>query len=80
VLSRISFRAISAVRDRARPGRRTYRTTQAKSGTTPAKQGDGVHCPTQAQPQFGLMPAARMAHNGVANTRYNNLGDDDCAV
>ena len=26
------------------------------------------------------MPAARMAHNGVANTRYNSLGDDDCAL
>ena len=23
------------------------------------------------------MPPARMAHNGVANTRYDNLGDDD---
>lgn len=34
----------------------------------------------QAQPQFGLMPTTRMAHNGVANTRYNNLGDDDCAI
>jgi len=34
----------------------------------------------QAQPQFGLMPAARMAQNGVANTRYNNLGDDDRAA
>jgi hypothetical protein len=34
----------------------------------------------QAHPQFGLMPAARMAHNGVANTRYNSLGDDDCAA
>ena len=22
------------------------------------------------------MPPARMAHNGVANTRYNNLNDD----
>jgi len=34
----------------------------------------------QAQPQFGLMPAARMAQNGVANTRYNILGDDRCVV
>jgi hypothetical protein len=25
------------------------------------------------------MPTTRMAHNGVASVRYNNLGDDDCA-
>jgi hypothetical protein len=34
----------------------------------------------QAQPQFGLIPAAQMTHNDVASVRYNNLGDDDYAI
>ncbi|HEX3450169.1 MAG TPA: hypothetical protein VHS97_18080, partial [Isosphaeraceae bacterium] len=58
----------------------TTKSGTTKSGTIPAKQGDGVSLRDQAQPQFGLIPAARMMHNDVANTRYNNLGDDDCAA
>jgi hypothetical protein len=59
---------------------RAQPTGKAKSATTPAKQGDGVSLRDQAQPQFGLIPAAQMTHNDVANTRYNNLDDDDCAA
>src|SRR6516162_2045229 len=46
------------------PGQTKSSNEGAKSRTTRAKQG--VHCANQTQPQFGLMPAARMtpAHFG----------------
>jgi hypothetical protein len=37
-------------------------------------------CATKRNLKFGLIPAAQMTHNDVANTRYNNLDDDDCAA
>src|SRR6266436_3525909 len=46
----------------------------------PGQAGRWRSLPDQAQPQFGLIPAAQMTHNDVANTRYNNLDDDDCAA